>query len=137
MTVVDKLTRHGAGLAEAETVDDVVQSAFEQHEHIFTRDAAHLGRLLVIASELLFEHAVDELDFLFFFELERVVALLSPAELDLLGRFAGDAEVLGIDAQRSALLHNGTGIFSHKNSSSYNLLRLGGRQPLWGMGDTS
>lgn len=113
VTVVDELTSHGPGLAEAETVDDIVEPALEQDEHILTRDAAHPGRLLVIASELLFKHAVDELDFLFLFELQGVVALLLPAELDLLAGFPGNAEVGGVDAECSALLHDGTCIFSH------------------------
>ena len=66
-------------------IDDVVQTGLEKLQQVFTRRALSPCSSLVIIPELLFQHAIDAPDFLFFPQLHAVVgqasaphALLSP-----------------------------------------------------------
>ena len=61
-----------AGAADAHAVDDVVEAALEQGEHVLTRDALHAVRHLIILAELAFLHAVDALGLLLLAQLQAV-----------------------------------------------------------------
>ena len=60
------LTRHAAGLGQAQTVHYVVQTAFQEHQHVFAGNALHVGSGIKVVTELLFQHAVDEAHLLLF-----------------------------------------------------------------------
>ena len=114
MTVVDKLSGLTAGIGEAESVDNVVQTTLDEAQQIFTGVAAGTGSLLVVGTELLLEDAIDELDLLLLGQLHGVLGLLgsSLAAGVLLG-VLGVAHGSGRDAQRAAALQNGLRILCH------------------------
>ena len=73
------LARLRAAGAEAHAVDDVVQPALEQRQHVFAGDALLLRGLFEIVAELRFEHAVDAARLLLFAKLQAVADESSPS----------------------------------------------------------
>ena len=59
--VAHELTRFSARGAEAHAVNDVVKTALEELDQLFTGVAAETGRLSEIAAELTFENAIHTL----------------------------------------------------------------------------
>src|SRR5699024_4256475 len=124
-----------------QTVDDVVETALDQDQQVDARLARHTGGLFVVGMELVLQDTVHELDLLLLVELGGVLALL-------LSHLAAGITVGGLfaithnsrrNAESTAALGDRLGIFSHNSNSPFNQTRrrLGGRQPLCGMGVTS
>ena len=141
MVVGNQLTSVAAGLGKAQTVHDVVKTALDQNQQVDTGLTRHTGRGFVVGMELLFQNTVNELDLLLLVELGGVLALL-------LSHLAAGITVGGLfaithnsrrNAESTAALGDRLGIFSHNSNSPFNQTRrrLGGRQPLCGMGVTS
>src|SRR5690606_23897442 len=82
-TVGDQLTCLGAGGAKAHAVDYIVQTAFQQLQEDFAGGATGAGSLLVVTTELLFQHAIHTTYFLLFAQLNAVVG---QAALTAVGR---------------------------------------------------
>ena len=85
---------------------------------MLTGDAGHLLRLLIVETELLFQHAVDELDLLLLIELHAVLALLFANvglgiaySLDL--ALAGVAQRRGSNTESLCTLYDGLCILCH------------------------
>src|SRR6476620_5963426 len=148
VAVNDQLAGVAAGAGEAGTVDDVVQAALEQLEQVVTGLAGATVRLGVVVGELLLEHAVGEAGLLLLLELRAVLALLDPRPAVLAGR-VGTLLELGVaadevDTETARLAGHGAGVTGHVLSVSLSVSgrdqtrrRLGGRQPLCGVGVTS
>ena len=73
MAVRHQLAGSGARRSDAQTIYHIVQTAFEQLQQVLARDAAHTGRLIVRACELLLQQTVRILGFLFFAQLRAVL----------------------------------------------------------------
>ncbi|MCY1438506.1 hypothetical protein D9M71_547090 [compost metagenome] len=71
----NQLTGFSAGSAVAHTVNDVVQTAFEQLQQVLTSSAFLAGCFFVVTAELTLENAVDTTDLLLFTQLSAVVGL--------------------------------------------------------------
>src|SRR5699024_1641784 len=99
------------------------------------------SRLLKVVAELLFQHAVDKLDLLLLLQLHGILGLLF-AHIAI-GVAGGILLCVAQDCRRNAqglaTLCDRLRILCHNSVSSFNQTRrrLGGRQPLWGMGVTS
>src|ERR1019366_1915095 len=142
--VADELVRLRARAGEAEPVDDVVETALEKREQVLARDAAHaLGRL-ERQPELPLENSVEALQLLLLAELDAVAEDLGPALAVLAGREIAALDgalvreaAVSLEEQLHAFTPaqpaDGFAITSHGQT----LLRLRGRQPLWGMGVAS
>ena len=85
-----------AGRSDAETVNDVVQTALKEDDEVLTLLTAHTGSLVVGVVELTLEDAVHILDLLLLLELHGVVlgllalcseTMLSRREISLLEIF--------------------------------------------------
>ena len=66
------LPRLRAAGTEAHTVDDVIETALEQPQHVVAGDAFHHRSLLIVVAELGFQNTVDAADFLLFAKLQPV-----------------------------------------------------------------
>src|SRR6478735_6044879 len=145
VTVRDELAGVAARAGEPGAVDHVVEAALEQLQQVVTRLALPTRGLGVVVVELLLEHAVGETSLLLLAELQEVLALLDPAAAvlarrvgaTLVRRVAADE----VDTETARLLGHGAGVAGH-GSVSFSVSgqtrrRLGGRQPLWGVGVTS
>ena len=141
MVVGNQLAGVAAGLGKAQTVDDVVETALDEDQQVDTSLAGHAGGLLVVGMELVLQDTIDELDLLLLVQLGGVLALL-------LSHLAAGVTIGGLfaithnsrrNAESTAALSDRLGILSHISCSPFNQTRrrLGGRQPLWGMGVTS
>ena len=86
MTVRDELTSCGAGLSDAEAVDDVVQAALEELQEDFTRHTLGALSLLEEVAELTLEYAIGVLSLLLFLELDAIFARLTTAVVAVLSR---------------------------------------------------
>ena len=114
------------------------RAALQFLQHDLAGDAVLALRLLIIAVELLFQHAVDELDLLLFHQLATVFRLLAARLLGRARRLLGVTKHRRRQAQSLAPLQNGLRILSHVGFLlTYTLLRFGGRHPLCGIGVTS
>ncbi len=85
MAVKDKLSCLGSGHSKAQSVNDVVKSAFEDGEKVLTGLALSLGGQLEIASELALEKAVISFCLLLFSELRAILRGLAAALAMLAG----------------------------------------------------
>ena len=123
--VADDLARLVARIGEAEAVDDVVEARFEQADKVLARNAGAADGFLVVAHELLFEHAVGDAGALLLAQLEAAVGDLAAARRAgpgrvgtaieaALGREAAlalEEELLAVAAAEAA---NGTGVTCHE-----------------------
>src|SRR4051794_40426832 len=146
VTVCHELAGVAARPGEPCAVDHVVEAALEQLQQVVTRLALPARGLGVVVVELLLEHAVGEASLLLLAQLEQVLALLDPAAAvlarrvgaTLVRRVAADE----VDTETARLLGHGAGVAGHgsvslSQSRGQTRRRLGGRQPLWGVGVTS
>ena len=95
-------------MARPRRIDDVVEAALEETEEVLTRDALHLLRFIVVSTELLLEHAVDELCFLLLFQLRAVLGDLAVRAAELTLRFFGTTNNSRLEAEGTASLQAGT-----------------------------
>ena len=95
-----------------------VKALLKDGEEVLTGDAGHLLGSLIVETELLFQHAVDELDLLLLVELHTVLALL-PADLSFGVAYGVDLALAGVtqrcrgNAQSLCTLYNGLCILCH------------------------
>ena len=85
VAVADELTRLGAAHREAQTVNDVVQTALEDGEQVLTGLALTALGHLKVAAELALEHAVEALGLLLLAKLLAVLGVLAAALAVLAG----------------------------------------------------
>src|SRR5665213_1971470 len=144
VAVAHELTRLVTTGCESRTVDDVVETALEDAQQVLAGTARLAARLFVIATELLFEDAVNARALLLLTHLQQVLAVLSATATVLARRVRTDfdralrrvalsalEEELGL--LPAASLAVGAGVPGHGQT----LRRFGGRHPLWGTGVTS
>lgn len=81
MTVRDELTSSSTRLSDTETIDDVVEAAFQELKEDFTRDALRALSLFEEVAELTLEYAIGVLSLLLFLELDAIFARLTTAVL--------------------------------------------------------
>ena len=129
VAVAHDLARFGAREREAEAVDDVVEAALEEAEHLLAGAALAARRVEVVPAELLLEHAVDAADLLLLAEADRVLGELD-ARVAVLARRLGTARVRALvrvtalsleeelHAFAAAQLADGTDVTSHDSSPS-------------------
>ena len=113
VAVTDGLTGLLAGAGEAEAEHDVVETELEKSHQVVAGDAVHLLGLVVVATELLLEHAVDELGLLLLAQLHAVLALLATACGLTLRFLGGIAQHHWINAQLAAALQNRSPVNCH------------------------
>ena len=75
-TVTDQLASLIARIGKAETIYNIVQATFEEHQQIMTCYALHAVSPMIVHAELAFENAVHTTDFLLFTQLDGVIAHL-------------------------------------------------------------
>lgn len=92
MAVIDYLTGLRSRSAYAHAVHDVVETLFEQREHVLAHDALHALGALVVAVELAFEQTVDTAHLLLLAELDAVLGILMTGEAVLSGRSGTSVE---------------------------------------------
>src|SRR5450830_389908 len=97
-----QLTRFSASRAEAHTINDVVQTRFQQLQQCFAGVALATVRFSEVATELALEHAVDTLDLLLFAQLVAVVRSASTRSATVL-TWLGIQFALGIQRAACAL----------------------------------
>ena len=68
-----QLTCFGARRREAHTINDVIETALQKTQQVFTRRALELRCTLVIVAELSLQHAVHATQFLLLAKLQTVV----------------------------------------------------------------
>ena len=126
------------------TEHHVVEAQLEHPQQVLAGDALLAARDRVDVAELLLEHAVDAAGLLLLAQLEQVLALAdaAPAVLARRVRLALDRALHGVAlGALEEQLHplaaaepaDGSGVPRHRQT----LRRLGGRQPLCGIGVTS
>ena len=81
MSVADKLPGGFARGRETQTVDDIVQTRFQENQEVLTGYTLLLGSLQVIVMELVFQKTINSFNFLFFTELNALVGNL-PADIE-------------------------------------------------------
>ncbi len=86
VVVADDLPSFGAGEREPEAVDDVIEPALEEPEHLLARSALAAGCVEVIGAELLLENAVNAPNLLLFTEAHCVLGELHACEAVLTRR---------------------------------------------------
>src|SRR5260370_19543239 len=100
--VADDLPRLRAAGPQAHPVDDIIETALEQSQHVIAGDAFHHGGLFVVIAELGLEDTVDAARFLLLAKLQSVshgllhllvLAMLPRDEVALL-----DSALLGVTA---------------------------------------
>ena len=147
VAVTNELARAPCGWREAHAVDHVVETALERGEQVVARDARERGHPLERVAELLFADAVDALDLLLLAELLGVLRRLAAAAgalavLPRRVRTALDGALLGealgaLEEQLGAFAPALPAARSGVATMVQTLRRLGGRQPLCGIGVTS
>jgi hypothetical protein len=144
VAVAHQLAAFGVIADEPGAVHDVVETALEQLDQIVAGDALHARGFVVVAAKLALGDSVDSFYFLLLAQLLAVVRALAAASLAVLtGRVR--AALVATLVRVAALafekqLHifapaeptDGTDVPSHLSPQTRR--RLGGRQPLWGMG---
>src|SRR6476620_11694359 len=131
VTVADELTRGPASAGQARPVHDVVQPRLEDLQQVVAGLARPPHCLLVIATELLFQHAVAVLRLLLLLQLQQVLALLDPRAAVLARRIRPaleggvTADKVGIQATRDA--RYGSGVAGHRVTPS--ALRASAHRP--------
>ena len=144
MTVEDQLARLAARARETEPHQHVVEARLQQAQQVLAGHSRLAAGLVVVAPELLLEHAVVAARLLLLPQLKPVLGLPGPAATVLARRVGAalHAALVGqaalalqeeLDALPAALLALGSAIPRH----AYTLLLLRGRQPLWAWGVTS
>ena len=68
-----------SGIGEADPVDDVIEAGFEEADEVLARDSGSADSFLVVAHELLLEHAIGDAGALLFAQLEAAVRDLAAA----------------------------------------------------------
>lgn len=76
VTVGNKLTGAGTGIAEAEAVHNIVQTKLKELKQNIAGNAAAAGGFCIILAELTFKHTVLETQFLFFSKHHAIVGFL-------------------------------------------------------------
>src|SRR5262245_2012273 len=106
-----------AGPGEPGAVDHVVEAALEQLQQVVTGLAGTTARLVVVAAELLLEHAIGVPGLLLLLQLLAVLALLHPATAVLARRVRAALESAiatdQVDSQPARLLRHGSGVTGH------------------------
>ena len=129
-SVPDDLARLRAREREAQAVDDVVEPALEEAEHLLARAALAARGVEVVLAELALEDAVDATHLLLLAKADRVLAELDArlAVLPRRVRSAGVGALLGVAALplqeelhafAAAKLADGTNVTSHSISLSF------------------
>ncbi|KXT50517.1 hypothetical protein HMPREF3038_01774 [Akkermansia sp. KLE1797] len=119
MTVGNELAGAGAGIAEPETVHDIIQTEFKELKQDVAGNAAAAGGFCIILAELAFKHAVLEAQLLLFSKHHAIVGLLFAACTHpvLTGREGALFKSLGGtekgNAKTAGHFIAGTGITSH------------------------
>ena len=135
VAMVHQLASLAAGVGEAQTIHNIVQTALDQGQQVVTGVALVAGGLVVVVPELLLLDTVNKLDLLLLGQLSSILRLLSSSLAA--GLLVGSLVVTHCgrrNAQRSATLQHGLHILSH--NAKFLLLQnqtrrlLGGRQPL-------
>ena len=141
VSVAHQLASVAAGLSEAQTEHDVVQTALHDLQQVLTGLAGASLSTQVSIVELLLQNAVDKLDLLLLLQLRCVLRLLLAHVA--IGVAGGILLCIAHDRRRNAqglaTLCDRLRILCHNSISSFDQTRrrFGGRQPLWGMGVTS
>src|SRR5690606_1298907 len=86
MTVACQLATLTAADGEAETVDDVVETALDEAEHLFARGTTEMASRRVVGSELTLEQTIDATHLLLLTQTEAVLAELDATLAVLSGR---------------------------------------------------
>ena len=84
MAMEHDLTGSGAGGSDTETVNDVVETRFEELDEDFTGDTFHARSLVEEVAELTLENAVSVFHFLLFAELSSVLRRFAATVLTVL-----------------------------------------------------
>ena len=120
VTVVHQLTSLTAGVGEAQTINNVIQTTLAVAQQGFTSVALAASSLLVVITELLLLDTVNKLDLLLLGQLSCVLRLLSSSlAAGVLVGSLGITHCGRRNTQRSATLQYGLHIFSHNLNSSY------------------
>ncbi|MPM24658.1 hypothetical protein SDC9_71141 [bioreactor metagenome] len=118
--VVDELTGLAAGRGEPGAVHDVVQTRLEDAQQVVTGAAGLTVGLLVVAGELLLQHAVGEPRLLLLAQLQRVLGVLGAAAAVHARRVGAALERLvvadEISPETTGLLGHGAGVTGHSCS---------------------
>src|SRR6185295_3032531 len=156
MPVTDQLARLIVCGRKSQTHDNIVQTAFELGEQVFTGDALLPRRFLEIRAELVLEYAVDSLDLLLLAQLQSITDNFRPPGMSVLAGLkislldgAGRLEATFSLEKQIHLLAAAKTTYRTRVSSQCNLLRFsnltfshtlrrfGGRHPLCGIGVAS
>src|SRR5438093_766336 len=147
VAVRDHLAALAPGGRHAQPEHHIVQSPLQQLQQVLAGDPLLGLGPGEVAPELGLEHAVDPLGFLLFPQLHAVGCGLAPAESVLPRRVVAalDGALLGEAARAlekeldplAPTLPAHRDVISCHRAPPYTRRRLGGRQPLWGMGVTS
>ncbi len=108
MAVVDELTGLGAGCGETGAPHDVVETLLQHPQEVLAGDAGATGGFLVIAAELLLEHAVHGAELLLLAKLDLVVALADAAPCRARPVDKGDARRRTASTGRAGYAPDGT-----------------------------
>ena len=121
--MADELAGGAAGVAEAEAVDDVVETQLKELEQDFAGDAAAVGGFLEGLAELPLKQAVLELELLLLAEHHGVVGLLAAGAAGAMLAGAVGAALHGLagaeegDPESAADLLGGSGVTCHVGKS--------------------
>src|SRR5262249_33513492 len=77
VAMADQLARGGTSVSKAEMIADVVQSGFEDLQHLLTSHTAALERAFIHATKLTFEKAVVVVQLLLLDQAEAVIGVLA------------------------------------------------------------
>src|SRR5882757_75587 len=115
--VVDQLAGHPPGTGQTGPVYDVVQPGLEDLQQVVTGLAGTPAGFLVVAAELLLQHAVGEARLLLLLGLQQVLGLLDPDPAVLAGRIRAALERLvaadKVNLEPTGLAGHGAGVTSH------------------------
>jgi hypothetical protein len=111
--MVHQLASLTTGVSEAKTENYVVQAALQETEEVLTGNTLHLLCLIVISTELLLQHTVDELCFLLLLQLEAILRHLAVGTARLTLGFLGTADYRGLEAEGTATLNGWNSINCH------------------------
>src|SRR6185312_14515146 len=144
VAVAHELARRVPRGREAGPVNDVVQPRLEDLQQDLTGLGLLADGLLVVAAELLLQHAVDAAGLLLLAQLQQVFGLLRTTAAVLAGRKGTRLEralrpvtLAALEEQLHLLAPTATAVGSGVTRHRQTLLRFGGRQPLCGCGVTS
>ncbi len=113
MTMTNELTGLATRISEAETEHDVVKTTLEQAEQVLTSDALHLLGFIIISTELLLEHSIDKLCFLFLFQLQTILRNLAVRTARLTLGLLGTTDDRWLEAEGTAAFQGRDSIYCH------------------------